>query len=62
MPKKKTGARKKADKQKQRQKDINSSEKSRELTKFPCNFIMVSFLVHGKGKVRKSRFKSLIVE
>jgi len=45
MPKKKTGARKKADKQRQRQKDINSGEKSRELTKFPCNFIMVSFNV-----------------
>ena len=39
MPKKKTGARKKAEKQKTRQKDIRSSE--REITECPGNFVMV---------------------
>lgn len=44
MPKKKTGARKKAEKQKQRQKNIQSGEKRREdLTKAACNLIMVCF-------------------
>ena len=42
MPKKKTGARKKAEKQKQRQKDIQQGSKSVPITKFPCNFVMVS--------------------
>ena len=42
MPKKKTGARKKAEKQKQRQKDIQQGSKSIPITKFPCNFVMVS--------------------
>jgi len=40
MPKKKTGARKKAEKQKQRQKDIQQGSKSVPITKFPCNFVM----------------------
>ncbi|XP_066922689.1 zinc finger protein 330-like [Clytia hemisphaerica] len=40
MPKKKTGARKKAEKQKQRQKDIQSGSKTISITKYPCNFIM----------------------
>ena len=43
MPKKKTGARKKAEKQKLRQKDIRSGEKYRNITEMACNFVMVSF-------------------
>lgn len=38
MPKKKTGQRKKADKQKERQKEIRSGE--RPLVERPCNFVM----------------------
>eukprot|EP00794_Sanderia_malayensis_P017672 gene17672-19434_t len=38
MPKKKTGARKKAEKQRLRQKEIRSIE--RDITKNPCNFLM----------------------
>ena len=44
MPKKKTGARKKAEKQKQRQKDIQQGNKSVPITKFPCNFVMVRII------------------
>ncbi|CAH1777650.1 unnamed protein product [Owenia fusiformis] len=38
MPKRKTGARKKAEKQRERQKDIRNQE--RPLTKYPCNEMM----------------------
>eukprot|EP00795_Rhopilema_esculentum_P013523 gene13523-4405_t len=38
MPKKKTGARKKAERQKERQKNIRAAE--RDITKQPCNFLM----------------------
>lgn len=38
MPKKKTGQRKKAEKQKERQKEIRNAEKS--IVEMPCNFIM----------------------
>ena len=38
MPKKKTGARKKAERQAERQKDIRSSD--RGLQQFPCNAVM----------------------
>lgn len=41
MPKKKTGQRKKAEKQKLRQKEIRSSKES-DLAKNPCNSAMVS--------------------
>lgn len=41
MPKKKTGARKKAEKQKARQKDIQGG--SRSLMEWPSNFTMVRF-------------------
>lgn len=41
MPKKKTGARKKAERQKLRQKDIRSGEKAKDITENPCNFVMV---------------------
>lgn len=41
MPKKKTGARKKAEKQKERQKNIRTSAESRNIVQFPCNFLMV---------------------
>jgi hypothetical protein len=37
MPKKKTGARKKADKQRLRQKSIRTAHLSRALAEYPCN-------------------------
>lgn len=40
MPKKKTGARKKAEKQRLRQKDIRSDKTQEDITKSPCNFTM----------------------
>ncbi|XP_060063445.1 zinc finger protein 330 homolog [Ylistrum balloti] len=40
MPKKKTGQRKKADKQKERQKEIRSGNIERPLAERPCNFVM----------------------
>lgn len=40
MPKKKTGARKKAEKQKERQKGIRTASEFRSLVKQPCNTIM----------------------
>ena len=42
MPKKKTGARKKAEKQKQRQKEIRASAECRSIVLAPCNSLMVS--------------------
>ena len=43
MPKKKTGARKKAEKQKQRQKDIKAASESRNIVHLPCNALMVGY-------------------
>lgn len=37
MPKKKTGQRKKAEKQKLRQKEIRMAKDNMDLAKFPCN-------------------------
>jgi len=42
MPKKKTGARKKAEKQRERQKEIRASQESRGIVQQPCNIHMVS--------------------
>ncbi|KAK3100617.1 hypothetical protein FSP39_022669 [Pinctada imbricata] len=39
MPKKKTGQRKKAEKQRERQKELKNAERS--IVKLPCNFLMV---------------------
>ena len=41
MPKKKTGARKKAEKQKDRQKLIREAAGRRDLVEYPSNFSMV---------------------
>ena len=41
MPKKKTGARKKAEKQKQRQKEIKAASESKSIVLNPCNTLMV---------------------
>ena len=41
MPKKKTGARKKAEKQRERQKEIRASQESRGIVQQPCNIHMV---------------------
>ena len=41
MPKKKTGQRKKAEKQKERQRDIRNAKNERPLVERPCNFMMV---------------------
>ena len=45
MPKKKTGARKKAEKQKERQRGIRAS-RERPITEYFCNVIMVSLWSH----------------
>lgn len=45
MPKKKTGAKKKADKQRERQKEIKTSSEARSLVHHPCNKLMVSIIV-----------------
>lgn len=42
MPKKKTGQRRKAEKQKLRQKEIRTAKDQVDLAKFPCNAVMVS--------------------
>lgn len=42
MPKKKTGQRRKAEKQKLRQKEIRTAKDQLDLAKFPCNAVMVS--------------------
>lgn len=42
MPKKKTGQRRKAEKQKLRQKEIRAAKDQINLAKFPCNAVMVS--------------------
>ncbi|XP_038056791.1 zinc finger protein 330 homolog [Patiria miniata] len=40
MPKKKTGARKKAEKQKERQREIRKGTEQRQIVQWPCNFTM----------------------
>ena len=42
MPKKKTGARKKAEKQKLRQKGIRTLKQDKNIVEVPCNLQMVS--------------------
>lgn len=42
MPKKKSGARKKAEKQRDRQRLIRTQAGERQLTDYPCNIIIVS--------------------
>lgn len=42
MPKKKTGARKKAEKQKERQRDIRGAYNAKDLAERFCNQLMVS--------------------
>lgn len=44
MPKKKTGQRRKAEKQKLRQKEIRTAKDQLDLAKFPCNAVMVSMI------------------
>lgn len=44
MPKKKTGAKKKSDKQKLRQKEIRASSEQRSIVEQPCNQQMVGRL------------------
>jgi hypothetical protein len=41
MPKKKTGQRKKAEKQKLRQKEIRTAQDNLTIAKYPCNAPMV---------------------
>ena len=43
MPKRKTGQRKKAEKQKERQKLLQSAYNNKQLVEWPCNFLMVIF-------------------
>jgi hypothetical protein len=44
MPKRKTGQRKKAEKQKERQKLLQSAYNNKQLVEWPCNFLMVNIL------------------
>jgi len=48
MPKKKTGARKKAEKQRERQKVIRDAAGRRDIVEYPCNFSMVRFCIKFK--------------
>lgn len=41
MPKRKTGQRKKAEKQRERQKTLQSAFHNKQLVEWPCNFLMV---------------------
>lgn len=43
MPKKKTGARKKAENRREREKQLRASRSTIDLAKHPCNASMVSF-------------------
>ncbi|XP_030836812.1 zinc finger protein 330 homolog isoform X2 [Strongylocentrotus purpuratus] len=52
MPKKKTGARKKAERQKLRQKGIRSGTEARSVVEWPCNFTMECDTCHRKQKNR----------
>lgn len=52
MPKKKTGQRKKAEKQKQRQKEIRTGKEHVELAQHPCNIAMECDKCHKKQKNR----------
>ncbi|XP_022200807.1 zinc finger protein 330 homolog [Nilaparvata lugens] len=52
MPKKKTGQRKKAEKQKLRQKEIRTAKDNMSLGKFPCNAAMECEKCHRKQKNR----------
>ncbi|XP_044737013.1 zinc finger protein 330 homolog [Chrysoperla carnea] len=52
MPKKKTGQRKKAEKQKLRQKEIREGKENVELAKYPCNAPMECDKCHRKQKNR----------
>lgn len=51
MPKKKTGQRKKAEKQKERQREIRNAQHDRDLIKRPCNVEMVSRLGKASANV-----------
>ncbi|KAG8303483.1 Zinc finger protein 330 [Homalodisca vitripennis] len=52
MPKKKTGQRKKAEKQKLRQKEIRNAKDHMEIAKYPCNSAMECERCHRKQKNR----------
>ncbi|EFN60936.1 Zinc finger protein 330-like protein [Camponotus floridanus] len=52
MPKKKTGQRKKAEKQKLRQKEIRAAKEQVDLAKFPCNSVMECDKCNKKQKSR----------
>ncbi|KAG7204904.1 hypothetical protein KM043_005299 [Ampulex compressa] len=52
MPKKKTGQRRKAEKQKLRQKEIRTAKEQIDLAKFPCNAVMECDKCNKKQKSR----------
>lgn len=52
MPKKKTGQRKKAEKQKLRQKEIRTAKGQIDLAKFSCNAIMASIILFTFDSLR----------
>lgn len=59
MPKKKTGQRKKAEKQRERQREIRTQEKS--LVERPCNYIMVQSLQIYMNKARFHKERGRVV-
>lgn len=61
MPKKKTGARKKAEKQKERQRGIREA-RERPITEYFCNAIMVRFGLKGLPRSNISSHFCCVVE
>lgn len=60
MPKKKTGQRKKAEKQKLRQKEIRTAKDQLDIAKFPCNAVMVNFIYKIKFNNNLQFYNNLI--
>ena len=61
MPKKKTGARKKAEKQRERQKEIRASQESRGIVQQPCNFHMVRISNVATSRDRKYNYYRSVI-
>ena len=53
MPKRKTGQRKKAEKQKERQKLLQLAYSNKELVQWPCDFLMVRIEIRKKIKTNR---------
>lgn len=60
MPKKKTGQRRKAEKQKLRQKEIRTAKDQLDLAKFPCNAVMASIIIQINSTMIQLIYKRII--